>query len=270
MDDIEKLVKTSNREVYNSMSPEEYDRNESIFNDTRRRHCAEALQACAGTSGNGSHLDLGTGTGNLLRISQKIFGKVFAVDISEKMLSRIKGRFPGVIFASSDAENLPFKDDSFDCVSANALLHHLVSHERLFREIHRVLKPGGCVYTDHDPNYFFTRFYRPIYRLRFRNVHGFGSRRNDLAEYHNVFTPGINPEKLADMMERIGFSNIKISYRLTDRSEWRGIAKLAFLALKAANRLLPARSLRTHFSIMAEKRKDGGAPSPPRTSSPQG
>ncbi|HPN83924.1 MAG TPA: methyltransferase domain-containing protein [Victivallales bacterium] len=251
--DIEKLVKISNREVYNNISPEEYDKNESIFNETRRKNCEEALRECANRSGNESYLDVGTGTGNLLRISQNIFKNTYAIDISENMLIKIKDRHSGAKFAASDAENLPFKDSSFNCVSANALLHHLVSHEKLLSEIFRVLKPGGSLYTDHDPNYFFNRFYRIFYRIKFRNRHGFGNEKNDLAEYHNVFTPGINPEQLAMTMREIGFSKIKIKYRLTDRSEWKGFAKFAFILLKILNKSLPFKSLRTHFSIIASK-----------------
>lgn len=251
---LEKLVKKSNREVYNDISPEDYDKNESIFNELRRTSCERALRNCAEKSGDDAHLDLGTGTGNILRISQAIFKRIFAIDISENILVKIKERYPFAKFVASDAENLPFKDASFNCVSANALLHHLVSHERLFIEIHRVLKAGGSIYTDHDPNYFFNRFYRPLYKFKFMNKHGFGDEKNDLAEYHNVFTPGINPESLAKIMANIGFLDIKIQYHLTDRSEWRGIAKFAFFCLAKLNKIFPFKSLRTHFSITARKR----------------
>lgn len=251
--EIDQIVKKSNREVYNSLSPEEYNKNGSLFNEERKKKCTETLLFCAAKSGKEKHLDIGTGTGNLLRISQDIFEQIYAVDISENILLKIKPDFPSVNFAAADAENLPFKDNSFNCVSANALLHHLVTHEKLFTEIFRVLKHGGSVYTDHDPNYFFNRFYRPFYNIKFRGKHGFGDMKNDLAEYHNVFTPGINPEKLSKTLKKIGFTNIKIQYRLSDRDDWNGFANFAFSLLKIANRLSPAKSLRTHFSIIAFK-----------------
>ncbi len=252
-EDIETLIKRSNRDVYNKITPDEYDQNESLFNETRKKEYALILNSLAKISGNENYLDIGTGTGNLLRISQNIFKNVYATDISERMLAKIKDKFPSVKFAASDAEDIPFKNGAFNCVSCNALLHHLYAHEKIFTEIYRVLVKGGTVYTDHDPNYFFNRFYHVFYKIRYRGTHGFGSKKNDIAEYHNVFSPGINPEKLAEFMSKIGFKNIKIKYRLTDKSDWKGFAKFAYFALKLLNKILPFKSLRTHFSITAEK-----------------
>jgi ubiquinone/menaquinone biosynthesis C-methylase UbiE len=250
---IESIVKRSNREVYNDITPEEYEKNESIFNETRQKICAETLKQCAERSGKEFHLDIGTGTGNLLRISQNFFKKIIAVDIGEKLLSKIKSNHPKVIFIAADAENLPFKSGLFNCVTCNALLHHLYSHEKLFSEIYRVLKNGGSVYTDHDPNYFFNRFYHLFYKIRFRGKHGFGSEKHDLSEYHNALSPGINPQKLSEIMAKIGFTDVKITYRLTDRANWSGSAKFAYRILKILNKFIPAKSLKTHFSITAIK-----------------
>ena len=43
----------------------------------------------------------------------------------------------------ADAERLPYDDDSFDLVVGHAVLHHIPDLELAFREILRVLKPGG-------------------------------------------------------------------------------------------------------------------------------
>jgi len=43
----------------------------------------------------------------------------------------------------SDAENLPFADDTFDIVYSNGVLHHTPDTEKAIEDVYRVLKPGG-------------------------------------------------------------------------------------------------------------------------------
>jgi len=44
-----------------------------------------------------------------------------------------------------DAHKLPLKTSSFDCVFSQAVLEHVARPWEVAEEIHRVLKPGGCV-----------------------------------------------------------------------------------------------------------------------------
>jgi SAM-dependent methyltransferase len=46
-----------------------------------------------------------------------------------------------------DIQNLPFRDDSLDCVINVAVLEHLEHPEKVVEEIKRVLRPGGIVYS---------------------------------------------------------------------------------------------------------------------------
>jgi SAM-dependent methyltransferase len=50
-----------------------------------------------------------------------------------------------------DIASLPFRDGSFDLVTANMVVEHLADPERQFREIGRVLRPGGLLLL-HTPN----------------------------------------------------------------------------------------------------------------------
>ncbi|NOY74596.1 MAG: class I SAM-dependent methyltransferase [Kiritimatiellaeota bacterium] len=253
MKSLARKIKDANREVYNNMSPEKYNMNESIFNDARRSACVAVLKTAAERSGKGRYLDVATGSGNLLRIGEGIFDECYAVDIGENMLRAIKEEFPRTCLVAADAEYLPFQNDSFNCVSCYAMLHHLLTHEKLFQECFRVLRDGGTLYTDHDPNYFLNRFYHIVYRLRYRNKPGFGSDLAELAEYHNSQSPGINPVKLKKLLLETGFKKIVISYRVTDKEHWSGMMSLIIPCLRGVSKIIPLKSFFTHFSITAIK-----------------
>lgn len=74
-----------------------------------------------------------------------------------------------------DAHDIPFEDDSFDGVIAQAVLEHVLDPQRCIEEIHRVLKPGGTLYAEtpfmqqvHMGAYDFTRFTHSGHRRLFR------------------------------------------------------------------------------------------------------
>ena len=52
----------------------------------------------------------------------------------------------------TDAERLPFADESFDLVLGHAVLHHLPDVAQAFSEFHRVLRPGGTFVFAGEPS----------------------------------------------------------------------------------------------------------------------
>ena len=74
-----------------------------------------------------------------------------------------------------DAHDIPFENESFDAVIAQAVLEHVVDPYRCVEEMHRVLKPNGLVYAEtpfmqqvHGGRYDFTRFTPLGHRRLFR------------------------------------------------------------------------------------------------------
>lgn len=92
-------------------------------------------------------LDLGTGSGAVavaLVEGLKMRGRVVGCDLSLPMLIRARRRVPGLSLALADAERLPFRGASFDLVTANCVLSHLLHYQAALREILRVLaKPAA-------------------------------------------------------------------------------------------------------------------------------
>ena len=89
-------------------------------------------------------LDVATGTGDLADSMAKISGaKVTALDLSPEMLAIARKKYPKITFIEGYAEKLPFKDASFDIVSAGFGVRNFENLKEGMREFRRVLKPGG-------------------------------------------------------------------------------------------------------------------------------
>jgi demethylmenaquinone methyltransferase / 2-methoxy-6-polyprenyl-1,4-benzoquinol methylase len=95
-------------------------------------------------------LDVAAGSGDLARAFAKragASGEVWVTDINGSMLARGRDRLldRGLVCPTvqCDAENLPFPEAYFDCVSVAFGLRNMTHKEAALREMGRVLKPGG-------------------------------------------------------------------------------------------------------------------------------
>ena len=144
-----------------------------------------AAIAAAGIAPGDTVLDLGTGTGDLYIPAYRAVqpgGRVIGLDISANMLgvaeSRIRDAFPDAApqlhVRSADATELP--DASVDVVLMGWVLRNVGDRSAAYREILRVLKPGGrfaCIETSRPGfwpfragNYLYCKFIMPnIVRL---------------------------------------------------------------------------------------------------------
>jgi SAM-dependent methyltransferase len=91
----------------------------------------------------GMYLDTGCGTGSNLEIlSNKGFS--LGIDSSKDAINWCAKRNIGHLIIAA-AENLPFKEGCFDGAVALDALEHIDDDRGVLAEIHRSLKPGGCV-----------------------------------------------------------------------------------------------------------------------------
>lgn len=91
-------------------------------------------------------LEIGSGRGETVFELARCGGIVTGVDLSEVAVERARAnaREHGISahFFAMDAEAMEFADESFDIVCGGAILHHL-DVEKAYREISRLLRPGG-------------------------------------------------------------------------------------------------------------------------------
>lgn len=107
-------------------------------------------------------LEVGCGMGTDLLQFARGGAICTGVDLTPRSIEISRHRFelydvPGT-FLIADGERLPFRDNCFDIVYSNGVLHHTPDTGLAVQEIHRVLRPGGIakvmLYYRHSLNYW--------------------------------------------------------------------------------------------------------------------
>ena len=143
-------------------------------------------------------LDLGSGSGVLSCLLAEAGAEVTAVDLTEAavLLTRCAAEYWRVPVRAvrADAENLGFADGAFDYVLSWGVLHHSRDSERAFREVARVLHPGGAglvmVYHRTSAVYYLKGLWWLIARGKVLSGHSLASVQDFYTDgyYHRHFT----------------------------------------------------------------------------------
>jgi arsenite methyltransferase len=96
-------------------------------------------------------VDLGSGGGLDVFLASKMVGpegRAIGIDMTPAMIERARanaaaGGYTNVEFYQSSIDRIPLPDASVDCVISNCVLNLAPDKSAVFREIARVLKPGG-------------------------------------------------------------------------------------------------------------------------------
>jgi ubiquinone/menaquinone biosynthesis C-methylase UbiE len=200
-----------------------------IGQDQVRAKLVKALGGASGASF-GEALEIGSGTGyfslNLVQLG--IIGKLTATDISPGMLTQLAATattlgLENVATVVTEAETLPFEDESFDLVLGHAVLHHIPDLDRAFAEFKRVLRPGGAIVFAGEPSRYGDRLaalpkrtgllvapaWRRVVGARVRAV-----AEADQSEGHSlegeVDVHAFAPADLRRLLERAGFDQRRV------------------------------------------------------------
>jgi SAM-dependent methyltransferase len=106
-------------------------------------------QAAIGSWNDKVIVDVGCGPGNLFATLGGKPKALIGVDVSKGALGMAKEI--GYMPLQADAHNLPLVSEFADIVALNATLHHCDAMATVLREAARLVRPGGILICDHDP-----------------------------------------------------------------------------------------------------------------------
>lgn len=149
-------------------------------------------------------LDVGCGTGiNSIHLAKLGFC-VTGIDISSRAIHEAQSRADRVginaTFKVEDAENLKIPDNSFDICFCGAVLHHFKDLNPVARELYRVTKNGGVIYS-YDPNALH------IYSFITHNIFNRFFHLHSVYRYFSPNERAVAPGDLRTVFEKAGFTN---------------------------------------------------------------
>jgi 2-polyprenyl-3-methyl-5-hydroxy-6-metoxy-1,4-benzoquinol methylase len=129
-------------DLYFRYPASEYDRGR-IFENVS--FWVDEVIRIAGLEENSTVLDLGCGTGSYaIELRRKTSAEVHGIDPSAEMIrvAESKDLSSTVSWQVGVAESLPFTPETFDCIFASQVWHHIEDKQKAADECYRVLKRG--------------------------------------------------------------------------------------------------------------------------------
>jgi len=202
--------------LFDSIAPV-YDRMNTIMTaglDGRwRRAAVRAARLAPGES----VLDVACGTGKLtaaLALVVGPLGKAVGVDLAPVMLEEARrswGDMVQVEFRLGNALALPVEDSSFEAATIAFGLRNLASFEDGFREMARVVRPGGrvvCLELSVPRPKLIGKVYEAVFNGMAPTIGSFFRRRDEYAYLPHTLEGFPDPVELAATMRRAGLVNV--------------------------------------------------------------
>jgi demethylmenaquinone methyltransferase/2-methoxy-6-polyprenyl-1,4-benzoquinol methylase len=142
---------------------------------------------------------------------------VLAVDLSPAMVERARRANPDLVqleFAVGNALHLPAADGTFDAATIAFGLRNLADFEAGFRELRRVVRPGGrvvCLELSMPRPRIWGRVYHALFRRSAPLLGALFRRRRAYAYLPESLTGFPQPDQLAATMRRVGL--VEVGFR---------------------------------------------------------
>ena len=143
-----RAARTATAQAYFAKHAGEWDRIRSLH--VAEAQVAETIKSCIGPKRIESVLDLGTGTGQMLRLLSPQAERLIGLDVNASMLAVARAQLAAdglhqIELRQGDLYALPVERESFDLVVLHQVLHYLDDPLRALREAAQAVRPGGRV-----------------------------------------------------------------------------------------------------------------------------
>ncbi|MGN7204099.1 class I SAM-dependent methyltransferase [Pedobacter sp. SAFR-022] len=161
-------------------------------------------------------VDIGCGPGNIFATLKGKPKVLIGIDVAPKSLEIAADL--GYTPLLADATNLPLISGFADIVTLNAALHHCEDMEAVLKEAARLVKPGGLLVTDHDPQksaWNYKGLAKLLWngRLYYYKLIGHGFHKTDNQQYWALATEihhkpghGVTQDMFKNLLGPLGFS----------------------------------------------------------------
>jgi len=190
-------------------------------------------------------LDLGAGAGIVEQMNFKgVVARVCGVDLDPRVINNPyldEGRM-------TDAANIPWPENSFDLVFSDNVLEHLADPSEVFKEVIRVLKPGG-VFLFKTPN---KNHYMPtIARLTPHRFHQFINKlrgRDEVDTFPTLYRANTKKDVIK-LALKVGFKSTNV-LRVEGRPEYLRMSILTYVFGTIYERLVNSNELLSPFRVV--------------------
>lgn len=136
----------------------------------------------------GKILDIGCASGYYPLYYSEKCKKIFGVDPNENLIKKAKLDYPEIDFRIGAAENLPFKDKTFDLVIIGDVLEHVDDENKSLNEIYRVMKKEGILILTSPHKGLFSFMDIDNYSWHYRNFFGIKTNKPGYQNKHRHYS----------------------------------------------------------------------------------
>lgn len=194
-----------------------YDRLNTLMTLGADRRWRAATVDATGLEEGGTAIDVACGTGKLAAaLAERVgpFGRVLGVDFSPAMIGRAEATYRDLVqleFRVANALALPFADGEFDAATIAFGLRNVADFEAGFRELRRVVRPGGrvvCLELSMPRPPVWARAYHGLFRRAAPALGGMVGQRAAYQYLPDSLDGFPDPRDLALAMRRAGIADV--------------------------------------------------------------